>query len=389
MIKSGEMEKKKLIINIGSLLLAVIVLVAVTIALPIGKMSQKKATLGAGSVLLAPSTETLEVNEQKTVSLYLTNPNQKKISFVDVRLSFNKDVLEITEFTPNPDAFPVNLTGTDINLLGKTTGRAKLQAVNSGTALKNNDSILIGSIKIKGKASGVSQITITDSTSQVVGENPSSDDLALGMTGSQGGTYTVTGGNEPTVTPSVGPTASPTIPAGTAPVLSFKIKFQGISSKKVDQKVKVSVKKTGVDEAFENVNVSSNNEGIYSGSVILRGVSFGSGYKIFIKGPKHLTKKFCEDKPTSRCTGEGRITLVSGANTFDFATQVLEAGDLPDGGVQDGVVNSLDYSLWKSRFGKEDATNLAVADINLDGIVNTADWNLMRITLETKYEDDN
>lgn len=201
-------------------------------------------------------------------------------------------------------------------------------------------------------------------------------------------TPTVTPGG-PTLTPTVTPTVTP--PAGGWPVLNFKVKFQGVASKSADQKVRIVVKKAGLDKTFNNVNVVASDNGIYSGSVTLTDVPAADNYRISIKGPKHLSRKFCENNQAVRCVGTGRIALAGGANTLDFSKIVLEAGDLPnpnEGAKQDGVANSIDYSLWKARIGKEDNDSLAVADINFDGVVNQIDWQLMRVTLETKYEEE-
>lgn len=198
-----------------------------------------------------------------------------------------------------------------------------------------------------------------------------------------------------TTTPPGGVTGTPTPtttpdPSQTATV-NFKVKFQGISQKRADQKVEVRVTKGTFEEEFTNINMIANDSGVYSGSVVLTGVTVGGDYTIFVKGPKHLAKKFCVDAQESRCRGAGDLTLVAGANTFDFSKMALEGGDLPNpnsSGAQDGVCNSVDYSLAKNRLGSSSSADLAIADINLDGIVNAIDLTLIRNTLEVKYEED-
>lgn len=190
-------------------------------------------------------------------------------------------------------------------------------------------------------------------------------------------------------------------PAGTL-ILAFSIKSQGIFEKRADQKVIVTVKKPsgatgGYMGTYRDINIVSDSTGVYSGSVVLSSPTTGStpvaGDKvwIFIKGPKHLAKKFCviDQALDKRCKDNEALLLQAGTNTFNWSRAVMEGGDLPlaDGG-QNGVVNSLDYTFINNHFGSSVAADLAIADINLDGIVNAADRILLRNTLETKYEED-
>lgn len=191
-----------------------------------------------------------------------------------------------------------------------------------------------------------------------------------------------------TITPSLTPTATP-IP-GSVVNLAFKVKFQGIATKKADQKVKITVKRDNFSKPLEDITVTASSSGVYSGSVALAGVAPGN-YQIYIKGPKHLAKKFCRDNQEDRCTSNETLALIVGENTFDFSKTILEGGDLPnpnDGGKQDGVVNSVDFGLVNNRLGSTAAEDLAIADLDLNGIVNVTDRILLRITLETRYEED-
>ncbi len=83
--------------------------------------------------------------------------------------------------------------------------------------------------------------------------------------------------------------------------------------------------------------------------------------------------------------------------TLDFVQNgeryYLEPGDLPISGTnkdqQDGVVNSLDAVYLTGCFTTpDDATCLAKADLNLDGIINTMDMELLNGTVYSKWEDE-
>jgi len=375
------MERNNFLKILG-LSLAVIVLAVLTVTLPRRIVTTKRAAFGTVNLLLQPGTMSVPSGEEKLVNIYIDNPAGLKVSFVDIKLSFDKTKLEITHFVSDPTAFPTNLTGDDPALLGRDTGQASLQALNSSASLPSSSSILVGTITLKGKAEGVSAMTIMKDISQIVGENPGQPDKVIAIGTTQDGNYTVTPGGQPTVTP--------TVPPG-QPVLNFTVKFQGITQKRADQKVKVRVQKGGLDKTFEGVTVVADDSGVYSGKVTLVDVPPDSGYKIFIKGPKHLAKKFCQSGQTERCVGEGNITLVVGENNMDFSGEILEAGDVPDpndGGRQNGVVNSVDYSLVQNRIGSSLPEDLVIADLNLDEIVNSVDVIMLRNTLETKYEED-
>lgn len=226
-------------------------------------------------------------------------------------------------------------------------------------------------------------------------------ELLVAGTATQTPTPTPTG--TITITPSLTPTA--TQAPGSVVNLAFKVKFQGIATKRADQKVRVtadcqysSTASTFTTKTFyENVNLTSDDNGVYSGSVNLSGQEVGGKCKFFIiKGPKHLARKFCENNQKVRCTSPASgevpksITLAA-TNTLDFSQLALEGGDLPnpnDGGKQDGVVNSVDFGLMNNRLGSTAEEDLAIADLDLNGIVNVTDRILLRNTLETRYEED-
>lgn len=195
----------------------------------------------------------------------------------------------------------------------------------------------------------------------------------------------------PSILPSTTPTPTPT------PVvkINLRLKFQGIFQKPAQQYNKMNVRvgvfnpylsqtiyKTGAFVADEN--------GDWWGSVTFPEISPGSSFTIFIKGPKHIQKKICDGKPTEtlpgtyKC-GDGNITLVTGDNNFVFTHIYQLVGDLPD---QDGIVNSYDVSLVRNNLNKADATTLTLADLNLDGVVNTQDYSLIIAALSIRTDEE-
>lgn len=325
--------------------------------------------IGTVNVSLDPTTITRAVNQTFDVDLKVDVGTQK-VNFMKLGLNFDKDKMEIVSFTPGSWA-TADMFGPEFQDFSLATGTATLYAATMKTNLPTGV-FTAGTVTLKGKANGTAALTIDKTRSRFGGEKGTQvGEFSVDQT--TNGSYTIGAGGSGSVT------------------LNFKVKFQGVNARRSDQKVLVKVVKGDTKIEIPNVNVSPDDNGIYSGTTSFD-ASAGSGYTVFIKGPKHLAKKFCSDNQTARCnTATGAITLANGANTFDFSKMALEPGDLPDpnnDGEQDGVVNSVDVSLIVSRVTKNTAANIAVADVNFDGVLQWDDVTLVLNTLETKYEED-
>lgn len=386
---------------------------------------RQRAAWGGVEISLQPQDGAHSINEEFPVQLVINNPNHHKIGGASINLRFDQSNLEVVGFNIGsdlPDLFRSDLGNDDGNALiavGKISG--------DNCELEN---ITLGTLTLKGKISGSISLEINSSGSSVTGLNPNPPpeptppDPNINISAVHNGTYTIgaVATNTPTPTetipmstetptptptetitpqatntPTPAPTATPVVtstptptPLPNTPILNFKVKFQGIDSKRADQRIKVTVIGNDISKPFEDVTVKADDDGVYSGSVALNQVPAGS-YVLFIKGPKHLAKKLCKNNQEGRCGATDKLSLVIGNNDYDFSKTRLEGGDLPNPNnamKQDGVVNSVDYELTKARLGSNSEENLRVADINLDGIVNTTDLTLLRNTLETKYEED-
>lgn len=142
------------------------------------------------------------------------------------------------------------------------------------------------------------------------------------------------------------------------PSLSFKIKFQGISSQKADRKVKVILKQGDVVKyTVSDVNTVANASGVYSGT--LPNLAVGT-YDVYIKGPAHLKEKFAS------------VTLNSGPNSLDWSGTVMKAGDLSG----DNFVSIVDIGTLTDAYYPKNIPG-SLADFNLDGSVNTVDIGML------------
>lgn len=217
-------------------------------------------------------------------------------------------------------------------------------------------------------------------------------------------TQTCNGGVNPSPTPTgvAGGTPSPT--PTNAPVsgnvkITLKLKFQGIGSKPADPKNGMTVKVTLAGDGIATPLVrtgafTSDANGVWTGRV---GYDLtapaGKKYIIYVKGPRHVQKKICQNTPTEaspgtyRCSGE-EITLAVGENTLDFSKVAQLSGDIygPDK-TQDSVVNSIDISYVKNNLRKTEAAVLSICDINIDGKCDTQDYSLIISSLSIKSDE--
>ena len=222
-------------------------------------------------------------------------------------------------------------------------------------------------------------------------------------------TPTPTGTATPT-SPQGQPTNTPTLtqPSGGLVSLNLKLKFQGVMkepSNANQRTMKVRIKVAGgnlsspvsvdADFTLTNNRNSDTDALIWEGSVNLPNqVIAGQNYYLLVKGPKHIQKKICDNTPSEttagsyRCQEGQRIILSAGQNNLDFSKIYLLGGDLPVNGLQDGVIDSLDTSYIRNNLGKTDSDVISVADINLDGRIDTQDWSTVIYALSVKTDEE-
>ncbi len=216
----------------------------------------------------------------------------------------------------------------------------------------------------------------------------------------------------PTSTPT--PTCSPNIeapcfpggtptpaPSGGNSTLNFKVRFQGITTKPQNISpiaVRVIVKGVGLaSDITQTVQFTPADDGTWSGRATVNlppdPVGPAPKYSIYLKGPKHLQKRICDNSPKEpagglyHCTRDN-LALLQGVTGLDFTGILLLAGDLPiTNGQQNGVIDSEDTAYIRQHFGDTNPAILSNADLNLDNNIDTQDYSLVIAALSIKYDD--
>lgn len=174
--------------------------------------------------------------------------------------------------------------------------------------------------------------------------------------------------------------------------MRFRIKFAGVSDEAAEgAKVKIRFVRGATDLETSPIEFTHVGNGIYEATVKLSTyLPAGSGYTIYVKGEKHLARKFClQSIQTERCVGSGKIVIqTTGTSIFNFTGLELEPGDLPP---QDGKADSGDFAKITSLFTKLCSAlteeDKKTADLDYNGCVNIRDAFLMRKTLEVKFDE--
>lgn len=180
----------------------------------------------------------------------------------------------------------------------------------------------------------------------------------------------------------------------------MKLLFQGIVSEPVEQKtmnVKIKILKEG-DQSNTYLTIpftamtDQPSTGVWKTIFNFDSPDANAKYYVYVKGPKHIQKKFCDANPQIggqkfySCS-KANITFQVGQNNFlDFSNIKLLAGDLPEqGSVQNGIIDSYDLSLVRSSIAN--ATYQDACDINLDKKCDWQDWSLILASMAEKYDE--
>jgi hypothetical protein len=385
-----KLNKNQIII----LLIPLFLLIVFPFVLKLSEQRQeiRKRAVGTGVVklTLSPTGISKQRGDVIDVKIQLTSTQQVRIYTGDVDLQFDTNVFAISDINCAAN-FPTKAKSSVSNNIIYLTCGVPTAEGQPPLTLTPNVPVELGSFQAKVKNDApVGETRILFNRARVADEN--FNDVADAGTP---GTYTIKGIDNSTSTSSPGQVK-----------VRFRIKFMGIDTQKPDQQVKIQLK-SGLMESvlgiFDHVNVSAVNistdpnrpNWVYQSEVITLPDTVSTGYNAYyitIKGPKHLATRFCKSvnqarpcsipqtKMSGLCLGcDGEIS------EFDFTGYPLPGGDLPP---QDGVVNALDAVTLINCLGESSSNCIEKADLNLDGIVNTLDINIMNNAIYTRWEDE-
>lgn len=203
--------------------------------------------------------------------------------------------------------------------------------------------------------------------------------------------------SSPTPVATVNPTLTIAPPPGEVPVtLDIKVKFQGITgeppaaeNRTLQVKVALVNQQNSYQPLYRTIPFTiSPGTNVWTGQGVFNAVP-GAGYKILIKGPKHLQKTICDSSPRESEIGvyncsTGALTITAQRGQLDFTGIHLLAGDLPN---QDGISNSYDVSLIRNNLDSTDRGILEAADLNLDGVINGVDYQIINYALRIRGDE--
>ena len=390
------------------------------VALGIGMnrfVNRSRATEEIATVTFIPKNKTVKKDETFNQSVQIATPD-KKISAVDLTLNFDRGYLEYSAQSDNlilktipPNYFTKVVLeeaisaiiigeGAKEDELGKGRSFAKIVLIANkpDKELVNNVVVSLSFSALK-KTSGT-KISLNKDLSMVVGTTGPSLDHTFTLDTTNAFDQIIINDGVPvktTVTPKTTITPETTVTAGPKANISVKImtKLQGIESKpKRGEKLRMNV--NFYDEKDNKQNVKdvefvSNDSAVYTATISLNKFSAGSNFKLFIKGPMHVQKRFCHKTPTGRfdynCTSsETGFQLVEGENIIDLTNVPLLAGDLPL--PQNSILNAQDIAALANCIYNSSSDCINKTDVNYDGVTNANDFAIVTNSMAIKYDDE-
>ena len=180
--------------------------------------------------------------------------------------------------------------------------------------------------------------------------------------------------------------------------LQFALKLQGINNNPIAaRKLKFKVMVVGTHGNRQGpkeveLTISDRKDGVFEGETDFEKLMPEQNFKIFVKGPKHVQKRYCDILPAGGtdyyCNNDRGFELKAGVNKIDLTQAPLLAGDLPLP-EQDGILNSKDIVALRNCIKDRTDECTVQTDVNYDGVTNGTDFTIVLNSMGIKYDDEN
>ena len=189
------------------------------------------------------------------------------------------------------------------------------------------------------------------------------------------------------------PTPTPTpIPSQS---VEFRVKLTGVTGALAESAkiaVKFSLRDGSIVQLSQPLSLTHVGSGVYKATAVLTNpFPAGTGFRISIKGEKHLAVRFCRQVGQTGPCGDTEYIVVPApiplSYGFDLTGISLPPGDLSP---QDGSVDQADINRLTALMAKLSSTLTAqdklTGDLNYDGAINGFDLFLILQTLQVRYD---
>ena len=379
----------------GTLLFLILLMIAMAGGLVLVNKNQdtrKGATFANTTLSVIPSEKiTKNIGEILSTQIWFYTENDSaKVDGVQAKVCYGKElslveseveVNTVAGFSNSP-IFAVGETSATRNcsIIVVTSIKAASDLVTTAKAMTLNFTAI---------SAGSGEIVIDKEKSMVTGDNSASaTDKTLAITSVAGTTYEI---KEAVLT-------------GDEPILNYKVSYAyvkvGDNKCLVNWPLQVIALGGGESKVYTNVIPSSKIEiegkVVLQGSLPLVGFNQTSNVAVFIKGPKHLQRKYAvqnQSGPYNKAGGE--LTLTKSATTspvYDFSAYPMLAGDVigTNSESQDGWISGVDYSYVKTKADLHVTVNdgsYLKGDLDGQCQANANDMNELKISLEKKQEE--
>lgn len=353
------------------LLFSLLILFTLSINLPPTLFAQQPKL----NTLFSPATGDLKINDEKIIGLSISSDS--KISGFDLKFTTNGP-LSVTDFTGEPE-FDNNLNPFDSKQIKEEIlGSSSRVAYVFTAPFENLPKSVTLYLKIKGALQGKGEVALDYNNSQVLSGSGQTFQITP-----LSGSYNLNPNQSSSAF--IDPSSLPqvTYPDTTA-IVNIKTKLYGAGTNP-NEKIKATAVAVGrigggkyetTPQIFE---LTPNSDGTYSGTVAFPDFKDGNKFSLMIKADKYLLRRICNPDPAESKVGgyicrEPNLTIRKGGNSFDFSKVSLLPGDL---GLTDGVLNGYDLAVVRNNLGKNEAEAVALADLNLDAIVDLKDFTII------------